>query len=87
MMKLKSREVAPPDIAPPQLDVTPIAVSATQSKPQINFNSGSGSMFGDGEYIPLFKVQQFIQEEHRDEGYVIVAFTMQSQAQYRSICN
>ena len=50
-------EIAPPDIAPPQLDVTPIAVSATQSKPQINFNSGSGSMFRDGEYIPLFKVQ------------------------------
>ena len=72
-------EVAPPDIAPPQLDVTPIAVSATQSKPQINFNSGSGSMFRDGEYIPLFKVQPVYPrraQERGTEGYVIVAFTI-----------
>ena len=72
-------EVAPPDIAPPQLDVTPIAVSAAQSKPQINFNSGSGSMFRDGEYIPLFKVQPVYPrraQERGTEGYVIVAFTI-----------
>jgi len=50
-------EVAPPDIAPPQLDVTPIAVSASKAAPEINFNQGSGALFRDGDYIPLFKVQ------------------------------
>ena len=72
-------ETAPPEIAPPQLDVTPIAVSASLSKPQINFNSGSGSMFRDGEYIPLFKVQPVYPrraQERGTEGYVIVAFTI-----------
>ncbi len=72
-------ETAPPEIAPPQLDVTPIAVSATLNKPQINFNSGSGSMFRDGEYIPLFKVQPVYPrraQERGTEGFVIVAFTI-----------
>ena len=72
-------ETAPPEIAPPQLDVTPIAVSATLNKPQINFNSGSGSMFRDGEYIPLFKVQPVYPRRAQDrgtEGFVIVAFTI-----------
>ena len=67
------------EIAPPQLDVTPIAVSATLNKPQINFNSGSGSMFRDGEYIPLFKVQPVYPrraQERGTEGFVIVAFTI-----------
>ena len=71
-------ETAPPEIAPPQLDVTPIAVSATLNKPQINFNSG-GSMFRDGEYIPLFKVQPVYPrraQERGTEGFVIVAFTI-----------
>lgn len=72
-------EVAPPDIAPPQLDVTPIAVSASAAKPDINFNQGSGSLFRDGDYIPLFKVQPVYPrraQERGIEGYVIVAFTI-----------
>ena len=72
-------EVAPPDIAPPQLDVTPIAVSASGTKPDINFNQGSGSLFRDGDYIPLFKVQPVYPrraQERGIEGYVIVAFTI-----------
>jgi hypothetical protein len=65
-------EVAPPDIAPPQLDVKPIAVSASKAAPDINFNQGSGSLFRDGEYIPLFKVQRSIPTKStrkRMEGY------------------
>lgn len=72
-------EVAPPDIAPPQLDVKPIAVSASKAAPEINFNQGSGSLFRDGEYIPLFKVQPVYPrraQERGTEGYVIVAFTI-----------
>ena len=72
-------EVAPPDIAPPQLDVTPIAVSASGAKPDISFNQGSGSLFRDGDYIPLFKVQPVYPrraQERGIEGYVIVAFTI-----------
>jgi len=72
-------EIAPPDIAPPQLDVTPIAVSATQSKPEINFSQGTGALFRDGDYIPLFKVQPIYPrraKERNMEGYVIVAFTI-----------
>ena len=72
-------EIAPPDIAPPQLDVTPIAVSATQTKPQINFSQGTGALFRDGDYIPLFKVQPIYPrraQERNMEGYVIVAFTI-----------
>ena len=72
-------EVAPPDIAPPQLDVTPIAVSASKAAPEINFNQGSGSLFRDGDYIPLFKVQPVYPrraQERGIEGYVIVAFTI-----------
>ena len=72
-------EVAPPDIAPPQLDVQPIAVSASKAAPDINFNQGSGSLFRDGEYIPLFKVQPVYPrraQERGMEGYVIVAFTI-----------
>ena len=72
-------EVAPPDIAPPQLDVKPIAVSASKAAPDINFNQGSGSLFRDGEYIPLFKVQPVYPrraQERGMEGYVIVAFTI-----------
>ena len=72
-------EVAPPDIAPPQLDVTPIAVSASGANPDINFNQGSGSLFRDGDYIPLFKVQPVYPrraQERGIEGYVIVAFTI-----------
>tara|TARA_B100000674_G_scaffold103424_1_gene75591 strand:- start:1790 stop:2434 length:645 start_codon:yes stop_codon:yes gene_type:complete len=72
-------EVAPPDIAPPQLDVKPIAVSASKTAPEINFNQGSGSLFRDGEYIPLFKVQPVYPrraQERGTEGYVIVAFTI-----------
>jgi len=72
-------EVAPPDIAPPQLDVTPIAVSASKAAPEINFNQGSGALFRDGDYIPLFKVQPIYPrraQERGIEGYVIVAFTI-----------
>ena len=72
-------EIAPPDIAPPQLDTQPIAISANTSKPQINFNQGSGTLFRDGEYIPLFKVQPVYPrraQERGIEGYVIVAFTI-----------
>ena len=72
-------EIAPPDIAPPQLDTQPIAISANTSKPQINFNQGSGTLFRDGEYIPLFKVQPVYPrraQERGTEGYVIVAFTI-----------
>ncbi len=72
-------EVAPPDIAPPQLDVTPIAVSAAASKPDINFSQGSGALFKDGDYIPLFKVQPIYPrraKERNMEGYVVVAFTI-----------
>ena len=72
-------EVAPPDIAPPQLDVKPIAVSASKAAPDINFNQGSGSLFRDGEYIPLFKVQPVYPRRAQErglEGYVIVAFTI-----------
>ena len=72
-------EVAPPDIAPPQLDVKPIAVSASKAAPEINFNQGSGSLFRDGEYIPLFKVQPVYPrraQERGTEGYVILAFTI-----------
>ena len=72
-------EVAPPDIAPPQLDVTPIAVSASAPKPEINFNQGTGALFRDGDYIPLFKVQPVYPrraQERGIEGYVIVAFTI-----------
>ena len=68
-----------PDIAPPQLDVKPIAVSASKAAPDINFNQGSGSLFRDGEYIPLFKVQPVYPrraQERGMEGYVIVAFTI-----------
>ncbi len=60
-------EIAPPDIAPPQLDVTPIAVSATQTKPQINFSQGTGALFRDGDYIPLFKVQPNISSRAQKE--------------------
>ena len=72
-------EIAPPDIAPPQLDVTPIAVSAAQAKPDINFSQGTGALFRDGDYIPLFKVQPIYPrraQERNMEGYVIVAFTI-----------
>ena len=72
-------EIAPPDIAPPQLDTQPIAISANTSKPQINFNQGSGTLFRDGEYIPLFKVQPVYPrraQERGTEGHVIVAFTI-----------
>ena len=72
-------EIAPPDIAPPQLDVTPIAVSAAASKPDINFSQGTGALFRDGDYIPLFKVQPIYPrraKERNMEGYVIVAFTI-----------
>ena len=72
-------EVAPPDIAPPQLDVTPIAVSASKAAPEINFNQGSGALFRDGDYIPLFTVQPIYPrraQERGIEGYVIVAFTI-----------
>ena len=72
-------EIAPPDIAPPQLDTQPIAISANTSKPQIKFNQGSGTLFRDGEYIPLFKVQPVYPrraQERGTEGYVIVAFTI-----------
>ena len=72
-------EIAPPDIAPPQLDVTPIAVSAAASKPDINFSQGTGALFRDGDYIPLFKVQPVYPrraQERNMEGYVIVAFTI-----------
>ncbi len=72
-------EVAPPDIAPPQLDVTPIALSASTAAPEINFNQGSGALFRDGDYIPLFKVQPVYPrraQERGIEGYVIVAFTI-----------
>ena len=72
-------EVAPPDIAPPQLDVTPIAVSVSKAAPEINFNQGSGALFRDGDYIPLFKVQPIYPrraQERGIEGYVIVAFTI-----------
>tara|TARA_B100000674_G_scaffold486763_1_gene495902 strand:- start:442 stop:1071 length:630 start_codon:yes stop_codon:yes gene_type:complete len=72
-------EIAPPDIAPPQLDVTPIAVSATATKPQIEFSTGSGALFRDGDYIPLFKVQPIYPrraKERNTEGYVVVAFTI-----------
>ena len=72
-------EIAPPDIAPPQLDTQPIAISANTSKPQINFNQGSGTLFRDGEYIPLFKVQPVYPrraQERGIEGHVIVAFTI-----------
>ena len=72
-------EVAPPDIAPPQMDVEPLAISAVSTKPQINFNSGSGTLFRDGEYIPLFKVQPVYPrraQERGTEGYVILAFTI-----------
>ena len=75
-------EIAPPDIAPPQLDVTPIAVSATASKPQIEFSAGAGALFRDGDYIPLFKVQPIYPrraKERNTEGYVIVAFTITEQ--------
>ena len=72
-------EIAPPDIAPPQLDVTPIAVAAQASKPDINFSQGTGALFRDGDYIPLFKVQPIYPrraKERNMEGYVIVAFTI-----------
>ena len=72
-------EIAPPDIAPPQLDVTPIAVSAAKSRPEINFSQGTGALFRDGDYIPLFKVQPIYPrraKERNMEGYVIVAFTI-----------
>tara|TARA_A100001388_G_scaffold77985_1_gene55820 strand:+ start:6955 stop:7617 length:663 start_codon:yes stop_codon:yes gene_type:complete len=72
-------ELAPPDIAPPQLDVQPIAVSASRAAPDINFNQGGGTLFRDGEYIPLFKVQPVYPrraQERGMEGYVIVAFTI-----------
>ena len=75
-------EIAPPDIAPPQLDVTPIAVSASASKPQIEFNAGTGALFRDGDYIPLFKVQPIYPrraKERGTEGYVMVAFTITEQ--------
>ena len=44
-----------------------------------NFNQGSGTLFRDGEYIPLFKVQPVYPrraQERGMEGYVIVAFTI-----------
>ena len=72
-------EIAPPDIAPPQLDVTPIAVSAAKSRPEINFSQGTGALFRDGDYIPLFKVQPIYPRRAKErtmEGYVIVAFTI-----------
>ena len=72
-------EIAPPDIAPPQLDVTPIAVSATQTNPQINFSHGTGALFWDGDYIPLFKVQPVYPrraQERGTQGYAIVQFTI-----------
>mgnify|MGYP000141418418 CR=1 FL=1 len=72
-------EVAPPDIAPPQMDVEPLAISAVSTKPQINFNSGSGTLFRDGEYIPLFKVQPVYPRRAQERGimgYAVVAFTI-----------
>ena len=72
-------EVAPPDIAPPQMDVEPLAISAVSTKPQINFNAGSGTFFRDGEYIPLFKVQPVYPRraaERGTEGYAIVSFKL-----------
>ena len=72
-------EVAPPDIAPPQMDVEPLAISAVSTKPQINFNSGSGTLFRDGEYIPLFKVQPVYPrraQERGTMGYALVEFTI-----------
>ena len=72
-------EIAPPDIAPPQLDVTPIAVSAAASKPDINFSQGTGALFRDGDYIPLFKVQPVYPrraQERGTMGYALVEFTI-----------
>ena len=64
---------------PEDPDVEPLAISAVSTKPQINFNSGSGTLFRDGEYIPLFKVQPVYPrraQERGTEGYVILAFTI-----------
>ena len=75
-------EVAPPDIAPPQMDVEPLAISAVSTKPQINFNSGSGTLYRDGDYITLFKVQPVYPrraQERGTEGYAIISFTITEQ--------
>ena len=72
-------EIAPPDIAPPQLDVTPIAVSAAASKPDINFSQGTGALFRDGDYIPLFKVQPVYPrraQERRHYGLCVSRITI-----------
>ena len=70
-------EVAPPDIAPPQMDVEPLAISAVSTKPQINFNSGSGTLFRDGEYIPLFKaVKRGIYSPSLNNGPEIIYFVL-----------
>ena len=53
--------------------------ATAKAAPDINFNQGSGSLFRDGEYIPLFKVQPVYPrraQERGMEGYVIVAFTI-----------
>ena len=54
-------------------------MAAQASKPDINFSQGTGALFRDGDYIPLFKVQPIYPrraKERNMEGYVIVAFTI-----------
>ena len=62
-------EVAPPDIAPPQLDVTPIAVSASGAKPDINFQSRLRMHCSEMETIfLLFKVQPVYPRRAQERG-------------------
>ena len=60
-------EEQPEDIAQPELDLAPLTgLDVSIAKPKANFKAG-GSFFRDGEYIPLLKLYQYIQEEHKKE--------------------
>ena len=69
-------DLATPDI-PPNFDT--IAVQAQAIKPQVEGVSTGGTLFRDGEYLPLFKVQPRYPRralERGLEGWAIVEFTI-----------
>ncbi len=71
-------EAPKPDLDTPDVDLTGIKIAAPTAKTDLNVQ-GVGGFSGDGEYLPIVKVQPQYPRRALSrgiEGYVIVEFTV-----------
>jgi len=79
--KPETPDVPPPDIAPPQLDVSSVSTAVRMAPVSAAVNADLNVSMGatDGEYLPIVKVAPVYPSRAMSrgvEGYVIVEFTV-----------